>query len=237
MRHPAIPALLFAFWVAPLTAQPVETVTVRDAALTGLWKIAVPEGLGTNFVHTHFGPMKNIFCRITQTGTAFTINCLNGGFSRSGTGTIEGNKVHIAWGVMMARMVIDGEHAGNSIDGHFTFKLSGISHEDAYPSHSERLTPPVADPDGGKSVMLKAILEEKPVPHDDVAIAKNDGALPAPNKLGAIQVIAYLGTSPKLDDPHGADFYSVYDVEFANGDRICGLHQRDNGVLDAFRCV
>jgi hypothetical protein len=26
-------------------------------------------------------------------------------------------------------------------------------------------------------------------------------------------------------------------VEFEHGQRLCGLHQRDDGVLDYFRCV
>ena len=157
----------------PAAAQPVETVTVRDAALTGLWKIAVPSGFGIDILQrARFLSMTNIFCRIAQSGPTFKIDCLDGGYSRSGTGTIEGNIVpHIARGSMMARMVIDGERAGNAIDGHFVFKLSGISHEDADLSHSERLMPSAVGPDGGeKSALLKAVLEGQSAPLDKAAI-------------------------------------------------------------------
>ena len=42
----------------------------------------------------------------------------------------------------------------------------------------------------------------------------------------------------RLDDiPHRTDFYSVYLVTFAEGERLCGLHQQGDGVLDALRCV
>jgi len=37
--------------------------------------------------------------------------------------------------------------------------------------------------------------------------------------------------------PNRPDFFSVYFVRFTEGERLCGLHQRENGVLDAFRCV
>lgn len=33
------------------------------------------------------------------------------------------------------------------------------------------------------------------------------------------------------------EFFRVYDVEFANGHRICGLHQSDDGTIDGLRCV
>jgi hypothetical protein len=33
------------------------------------------------------------------------------------------------------------------------------------------------------------------------------------------------------------DFLAVYDVEFQNGSLLCGVHQRADGVLDAFVCA
>lgn len=37
--------------------------------------------------------------------------------------------------------------------------------------------------------------------------------------------------------PNRPDFFSVYLVRFADGELLCGLHQRDDGMLDAFGCV
>ena len=37
--------------------------------------------------------------------------------------------------------------------------------------------------------------------------------------------------------PNRPDFFSVYLVRFADRELLCGLHQRDDGVLDAFGCV
>lgn len=238
MRHLALLAPLLFLHTPIAQAQLAETVTVNEATLTGLWKIAVPNGFSINLAqHVSFLPMKNIFCRITQSGSAFDIHCINRGYSRSGSGTISGNKVHIAWGSMMARMVIDGMRSGSDIDGHFAFKLSGISHEDSEPSHSERLAPPIAGADrGGKEALLKAVLEGRPVPRDNAAILKNGGTT-NPETLGAVQVVAYLGQSPRLGGGADPEFFTVYAVEFDNGERLCGLHQRDDGTLDAFHCV
>ena len=52
--------------------------------------------------------------------------------------------------------------------------------------------------------------------------------------LGTVQAIIYLGAAPKWGT---LNFFSAYDVEFANGERICGLHQSDDGKVDAFMCV
>ena len=50
--------------------------------------------------------------------------------------------------------------------------------------------------------------------------------------LGAIQAMIYLGEKTHT----GERPYSVYDVEFSNGNLICELRQRDDGALDGFIC-
>lgn len=45
------------------------------------------------------------------------------------------------------------------------------------------------------------------------------------------------GASILRDDKLQANFFSLYAVDFRNGEHLCGLHQRADGVLDGFRCV
>ena len=78
---------------------------------------------------------------------------------------------------------------------------------------------------------------------------KNGSNLTLPS-VGPVQSISYLGQETKWDWPpppgtrqdimnlpNRPDFFSVYLVRFAEGELLCGLHQRDDGVLDAFGCV
>ncbi len=78
---------------------------------------------------------------------------------------------------------------------------------------------------------------------------KNGSRLTLP-KVGLVQSISYLGQETKWDWPpppgtkadimnlpNRPDFFSVYLVRFADGELLCGLHQRDDGVLDAIGCV
>jgi hypothetical protein len=220
---------------AAALAQP-ETIESRDTSLSGLWRISLPAGFASNGVTVQFQPMRDVFCRLSET----EIHCLNGGYSRSGTVARDGRAVHIAWGTMMARMAIDGTYANGTIDGNFAFKLAGIAHEAPERSHSTRLPPLTPEQDGGgKAALLRLVLTAAAaVPHDAAAIARNEGALPKGlGKLGGIEAVAYLGLSSRLGHPDQADFFSTYAVEFTRGELVCGLHQRDDGVLDGFVCV
>ncbi len=58
---------------------------------------------------------------------------------------------------------------------------------------------------------------------------------PTPDELrplGMIQATIYLGEKTFS----GERPYSVYDVEFSDGNLICELRQRDDNVLDGFIC-
>jgi hypothetical protein len=128
-------------------------------------------------------------------------------------------------------------------------KISGIAQENPIPSNAAKLTLSETLPDqAGKAPLLRTALEQLAkgplaLPHDDAAIGKARGALPAGiATLGALQAIVYLGSSSRELPGSGLPqmepgFFSVYAAEFANGERICGLHQREDGVLDAFQCV
>jgi hypothetical protein len=46
-----------------------------------------------------------------------------------------------------------------------------------------------------------------------------------------MEEVSYLGTSPRLDGGGDADYFRVYAVELAGGQRVCGVHE------DSFTCV
>lgn len=220
-------------------AQP-ETVNVeRSRGLEGLWKISVPAGFSIGFSGpAKFGPMRDLYCRITRDGDIY---CLSGGYPESGTATLDGAKVHIAWGSMMARMAIDAAYKDGGVTGTFTFKLSGIRHDAPEPSIGARLMPPTGSDDASKylaTLMTQLAAGKVTSPLDAKAIAAHNGALPTDiKKLGDVEATAFLGhTLWQMDRPEGG-LYSVHIVDFAHGERLCGVHQNGDGVLDAFRCV
>src|SRR5947207_1911588 len=100
----------FAFVLAATAAQsqPESVKVERFRGLEVLWKISVPAGFGVGFTGpAKFGPMRDLYCRIGQAGD---VHCLSGGYAESGTATLDGDQVHIAWGSMMARMAIDATY-------------------------------------------------------------------------------------------------------------------------------
>ena len=232
-------ALAFALVATAAQAQP-ETVNIeRSRSLEGLWKISVPAGIRIGFSGpAKFGPMRDLYCRITQDGD---IHCLSGGYAESGTATLDSDKVHIAWGSMMARMAIDATYKDGGFTGIFTFKVSGIRHDAPEPSIGGRITPPTGNDEGSKyfaTLMTQLSEDNVSFPLDAKAIVAHNGSLPTDiKKLGNVEATAFLGLTPRqIDRPEG-DLYSVHIVEFAHGERLCGLHRNADGVLDAIRCV
>jgi len=59
------------------------------------------------------------------------------------------------------------------------------------------------------------------------------------DRPGALQQIIYLGLQDKGSGPTVAavpHYFAAYAVEYADGERLCSLHQDDDGKLGAFRC-
>ena len=250
--------LLTLGFALPATAQdkPVESVTVYGSTLVGVWRAGLPlyAGKASIFSPLIWGPLRDTFCRITPRQNDLEASCLQL-FGQNPTVTTDGTHVHFAMGTMMARLVMDGDLvSAEHIRGHFQAKLVGIALEDSAVSEIIGVTPDPATSDkGGKAALLRRILEEglSDVPYDDAAIGMWwHGQIAAVPKLGAVRTIAYLGqetywgTPPPPEGaknwharPDRPDFFSVYLVDFADGERLCGLHQRDDGVLDGFHCV
>ena len=207
----ALRGALFLLCALGVPAAAQETVTVEKVrGLAGAWRIAVPRSIQvTLFSGTHFGAMRSIFCRIGEVGN---IHCLNGGFSREGSVSLDGQAVHIAWGTAMARFVIDGTSDGQTIAGRFALKLSGIAHPAPTPSSGRRIA------------MAGAPMTKMPAP-------LTAALPPALQALGPMEAVFHLGASPKLDGGGDADYFQVYAVEFAAGERVCGVH------ADSITCI
>ena len=246
MKRGLLAGLLLA--LMPVTAvaaeTPIETVIVDASTLTGVWKIAKPNFVGKDgfFGPLKWGPLHEQYCRIGQQPEGLTVNYL---LSPQGTVTVDGTHIHLAWGTMMARMVLDGALQSSAhFQGASEVKLAGLSVADPELSTGSKLNiVSNAQDTGGKTALLRTILTEGlgHVPHDDAAIKKAARASGEIPKLGTIQDIDYLGQQTLLGKPGAnqdqVDFFSVYAVEFDSGERICGLHQRPDGVLDAFLCL
>jgi|SRR6185312_1025870 len=260
----------FAFVVLPLAAfAQRETVEVDgQETLTGLWKISFPAGAtgympGIGRVYT---TGMESFCRLQQTGQKVSTICLPGWGPDSGDGELDGKDLHLAWGVALARAVIDAKVGSASVrafDGDFALKIIGIRHDAPSPASARKLVlDPAASDAAGRAKLLTQILGELAagaivMPH--VAnVAFNFGSQMGDNQantleetrnLGKVEAVLYLGEGSA---PHGrfSDVdtthrpvaipgfsFSAYQVEFTNGERLCGIHQREDGVLDGFLCV
>lgn len=254
MRH-LFCGLLLAVLGMPTMAEepPPEAVLVKGADLSGIWKIETPDGGRIAFGFSNkvqFGAMEAEFCRIAQRGSDLRVRCLGPhSYTQDGEGEIEDGHLHIAWGSMMLRLVIDAPvHSATAFTGRFSVKVIGDRHEAPSPASGTKLTLALdaPDPEGLGPLLLQAIGEWVEgglrLPHDRAAIARNAEDWNRVSKrrvhdfgkpLGAI----YLGTVDFRKDGKRYPFYRVYDVEFENGESLCGLHRRDDGVIDGFLCI
>jgi len=235
MRWIAASALLFA--ATPSMAQQIESVTVNADALLGVWKISRPNYVGKKslFGDWTFGPVRDYFCHMERKDGDLTMPCLLGG---DPTVTFRGDSIHLAQGIVLARFVVDGVmQPGPSFTGHAVIKLAGIGIEDKAVSSGTRLDLSAPPPDTGGMAQLLRDLVAKGIAHaahDDKV--KDSPALRA--DLGNLQTAVFLGQQDRVGGPGKTDkgFFTVYALEFDKGERICGLHRRDDGVLDAFQC-
>jgi len=261
-------AFALALLAAPAMAQP-ETVNVDGTqTLTGLWRISFPGGAsgympGRGRLYT---AGMDAFCRLQQRGGRVAAHCLPGWGPDSGSGELDGEDLHLAWGITLMRAVIDAKVANGSaraFTGAFALKVFGIRHDSPEPASARKLTPDPAAPDRpGKARLVRQALAELAagaiaMPHEaDVTLnfghqlGSNQANTPEEIRgLGTVETVLYLGEASAA---HGrvagagtlpANLvipgfgFSAYQVEFANGERLCGIHQRDDGVMDGFLCV
>jgi len=218
------------------SAQKTESITVNASALAGVWQITSPSYVAKRgiFSGIEFGPLAARFCRVEQIKNELTSYCLNGG---SGIVTIDGRIIHFARGIMIARVVLEGTlDSSDSFTGHMAMKLAGITTEDPNVSSGRKLN--LSDQKTGPAdAVLRAAISNglAQTPHD----AKVKDIPTLTPDLGSVQAMIWLGHQSQGGAPDQQaikDYFSVYAVEFDHGERICGLHQRDDGVLDAFHC-
>lgn len=240
MKHIALALLLL---TAAAPAQEVEQVTVYGGSLSGFWHVEGPQSVNINWTgKVTWGAPRPAFCRIDHDGEGYASHCFGrAGTDRQGKLETDGKHFHLAWGTMLARLVYDGEvTSATSFEGHFAGKLMGIPVTDPDLARGGKIAIAAGMPDGaGKADVLRAVLTGGTVAHDpklDAAIAAARGLT-----LGEIETIAFLGKQyrpgpegPK--HPPDPDYLAAYAVEFAEGERLCWLHQDDDGKLAAFQC-
>ena len=237
MTRIALALLLIAL---PSAAQEVEQVTVYGGSLSGFWHVMQPSWLQTTmFGKVTWGPLIDRICRIGHDHEGYDTHCF---YQKGSSGTLEvdGSHFHLAWGSMLARMVYDGEMtSATTFRGHSAAKLMGVAITDPDVSEGRKIAVDPATPDAaGKAGVLRALLNGEAVAHD----LKLDEAIAAAraDRPGALQQIIYLGRQDKGAGPTIAavpDYFAVYAVEYADGERICWLHQGDDGKLAAFQCA
>jgi hypothetical protein len=230
---------------------PPETVLVESGALDGVWSIQAPSEMSLDLTHAaHFGPLTKKLCRFEGKKDNITVRCFGSQYyAREGAAQVDGNKVHLAFGNALIRFVIDATRDTSfHFGGTFAFKFMGIRHDDPETVTGEKihLSTVVIDSAGDGALLTRSLQELADGalvgPHDDKAIRNNFGGAKAvtPDELrtlGTIQTVRYLGKTAKEANGKSPDFFSVYQVEFASGERLCGLHRREDGVLDGLICV
>jgi len=224
---------LLCLLAAPAMAQevPVETIFSSAGSLNGLWKIQPPQG------------SKAMNCRIEHVPADPAIHCFERAVSTSLT--LRGTKVRIAfYPTLLQTDVFEGELTSpDTIAGSGHILLSGISmlRQEGLEGHRQTVPRDTADL-AGKAPLLRSILSELAGGHFRRPYDRSDeGKVQLPRDLktlGAAGAITYLGLADtNRDRVMLPDFFAVYLVDFANGQRFCGLHATDNGLLDGFRCV
>jgi hypothetical protein len=248
MRRHALAALLLVLPALPAAAQPLETVEVNGSALIGDWKITLPTYGAITFGGAKWGPLKPNYCRFDPEQGGLAAKCFNGA-ERDATVTLDAMHLHMASGTMMARFYIDANlTTPASFDGHVGVKLTGFAIESPDLLHGEKLVlSDSAAGAGGNAVFLKQLLAGIASGRDDQAIAAQSPQVHLPDAsvlrtLGNVEAAIFLGrmgkwAPPASKEPSQPDFFQVYDVEFANGHRLCQLHQNQDGQVDAFLCI
>jgi hypothetical protein len=215
-------------------AQNIDTVTVTAPSLAGTWKIVgpPPQRLGDVQPKLH--------CRIDIFHEKPALSCFE---RKDGSVTVKGGDLRIIWSPTLAQSNVIEVHmtSADSFTGVERVLMMGIP---MYPvtrtGTREELDPGTPDA-ARKAPLLRAILEEM---ENGTFNRPYDGTLVELPKVGELQTlgvvtaITYMDeTNARRGDKSVPHFFSLYAVDFQNGRRFCVLHQRDDGVLDAFKCV
>lgn len=254
MKRMFLCALLLA---PPALAQDkeLETFTVHGRSLVGVWHGTLgqsgfrrPFSALTRMTPMKLGQMALVHCRIARVQDDLQMSCPQFGYM---------GRVTVADGVVRiggSRMAFEGEQPDvNALRGHFRSRSwLGLSKVNPAVAEAVRVEPRADAPDiAGKASLLRQVLEQglAAVPHDAEALRKNGSSRTLP-VVGQVQSVSYLGQEAKWDWPpapgagadimnlpNRPDFFSVYWVRYAGGELLCGLHQREDGVLDALSCA
>jgi hypothetical protein len=254
MRRLALFALLVS---APALTQEtdLDAVTVHGRSLVGVWHGTLGQSafrglLGnlTGMTRAKFGQMALVYCRISRQEDGMEMFCHQ--FGSMGQVTVTDGLVRIGG----SRLAFEGAQPDvNSLRGRFRSRSRlGLVRDNPAVAEAVRILPQAHRQDtNGGAVLLRRIFEQglAAVPQDAEAMKKNRSNINLP-KIGPVQDISYLGQEAKWDWPpppgtkadimhlpNRPDFFGVYLVRFAEGELLCGLHQRDDGALDAFGCV
>lgn len=235
MKHIVLALLL----VTAAPAQEVEQVTVYGGSLTGFWHVTEPSWFQVGlFGKVAWGPLIDRICRIGHDREGYDTHC----YYQKGSGgalAVDGTHFHLAWGTTLARIVFDGEVTSTTaFRGHSALKVMGIAVTDPDLSQGRKIALDPAAPDAAdKAGVMRALLNGETVAHDpklEKAIATARAS-----RSGVPQQIIYIGQQDKGAGPTIAavpNYFAVYAVEYADGERLCWLHQDDDGTLKAFQC-
>jgi hypothetical protein len=218
---------------------PEETVTVTAASLAGLWKITWPLSPRPGQAPS----LATMYCRMEQAPAVSSVHCFG---RNNGALTVTDGNLRILWSPPMtpqSNVIEAAMTSADSFAGSERVRVAGITilRSEGLIGLRQQIDPQAPDK-AGKARQLRAILgglangaPKQPFENGALVELPDAETLRA---LGPIQSILYLAQANAWRD--GAtltDFFSVYLVDFQNGNRLCGLHQRADGVLDAFRCA
>lgn len=232
----------------------LEPVTIRGKALVGVWHGTLGQsgfrglfGNLTGMTPMKLGQVVPVYCRIARVQDELEMSCPQ--FGSMGRVTLADGRIRIGG----SRVAFEGEQPDmNRLRGRFHSRSwLGLSQVSPIVAEAVRVVPQAEPIDAaGKTSLLRQILEQglSAVPHDAEAMKRNHSNR-LPSKVGQVRGIFYLGQETKWDwpPPPGTradimnlpgrpDFFSVYLVRVADDEMLCGLHQRDDGVLDAIGC-
>ena len=221
----------------------VETVTAHGSTLIGLWQIETPR-TAKPVPGVNWHPQRRRYCRVTPDGDDLAVACLDSGI---GSASLDGDNLHFAWGSMLARTVVDARLlSATRFEGSSQIKLTGaaIGSDDITTGTKLTLTPDMPDSAAKAGLLAKALAQLQAgalsEPHTPASHFLQAPSPEAMRKLGAVKTVTYLGDT---GEPYGIDgkpflfIFNTYVVAFANGERLCGIHQREDGVMDGLRCA